>query len=853
MRDDGSVARDTLVSADARRTNVFAALQPFGTRVASKPGMTIPTGLTRDVRYALRTLRRTPAFTILAVLILALGIGANTAIFSLVSAVLLKPLPFVEPDRLVTLWTDASANGGPSSFEASPANFVDWKERNRSFEDVAGFANTSYNLTGEGEPQRLAAARTTPNLFSILGLQPLAGRTFGPDETAEASSVVVISESLWINRFAADPTVVGREISLDGSKYTVIGVVPPDFETPSSVFAGEIDVWMPTAFSAEELARRGAYYMYVVARLRPNVTLQQARADMTSVASALAQEYPRTNGGSGAFVAPLQEHLALEARPMLFMLLGAVGILLLITCANVANLLLARGAGRSRELGLRKALGAGHGRVLRQLLTESAVLAGLGLVLGTTLAAVSFGYLTRLVPATFPQGTNPSLDWRVLAFTAAIALSTVLLFGVGPAFAAARVGLADALKKGIGRVSGRGRLGGALVVAEITLTVVLLAAAGLLLRSYAQVLAEDPGFRPDNLLIAQTDLPSSKYAELASRSAFYDRVLERIKALPGVENAGYANYAPLLFKGGRVAVTIEGGPALTPENIAQYVVSDRSVTAGYLETLGVPLLGGRHFDGRDTATAPLAAVINQGMAQKYWHGEDATGKRFKIGGPDNPWITVVGIVGDIRQMGLDIPAEPELYLSADQPVVEAPFFWARHLLVRTRVEPLTLAAAVRSAIWEIDPDQPVSSIRTMNEVFDSELANRNTQLTLVGAFAVLALVLAAVGLYGVLSYSVAQRTPEIGLRMALGAQHATVLRSVVGGAMVLAVLGLALGTIGALALTRVLTSFLFGVSPTDPLTFAAAAAVLLLVTGAAAYLPARRAASVDPMAALRDE
>jgi len=808
--------------------------------------------LKRDTGYALRTLRRTPGFTALAILILALGIGANTAIFSVVSAVVLRPLPFVEPDRLFVLWESFAANGGPQRVEPAPANFGDWKARSRSFEGLAGFVNLTYNLTGEGEPERLDAARTTPNLFSVVGLQPLVGRTFGDDEIAETTPVAVIGESLWIRRFGADPDVVGREITLDGASYTVIGVVPPDFKTPSTLFAGEIDVWVPTAFTAE-LARRDAYYMYVVGRLAPRVTRQQAQAEMTTIAAALAEEYP-SNRGATVRVEPLHEHLARESRPTLLMLLGAVGILLLIACANVANLLLARSAGRAKEIALRRALGAGHGRVVRQLVTESAVLAGAGLALGTVLAAIALRYLARLVPDTFPGGTSPSLDWRVLAFGAAIALCTVPLFGVVPALATARVGLAGALKKVGGRgLRASGRFGPALVVAEITLTVVLLAAAGLLLRSYAQVLTTDPGFRAQSLLIAETALPASKYAELPARTAFYERVLERVRALPGVMDAGYANYAPLTFKGGRVAVAIEGGPAIAPENITEHIVSDRVATPGYLETLGLPLVGGRYFDSRDTIDSPLAAVINESMARRHWPEGDPVGKRFRIGQGGDTWLTVIGVVGDMRQMGLDVAPEPELYLAANQNVIDAPFFWPKHLLIRTRVDPLTLASAVRAAVWAVDAEQPVSSVRAMSDVIDTELANRNTQLTLVGAFAVLALVLAAAGLYGVLSYSVAQRTPEIGVRMALGAQQSTVLRSVVGGAMRLAVLGLVLGVVGALAVTRTLASFLFGVTPADPLTFAGTAALLLLVAAGAAYLPARRAARVDPMAALRDE
>ena len=807
----------------------------------------------RDVRYAARTLARTPGFAVLAVLIIALGIGANTAIFSLVSAVLLEPLPFVEPDELVVLWDDGSAVGGSPRSPISLASYVDWRERSTSLEGIAAFQSRSYNLTGDGEPERLDALRTTPNLLSILGLQPVVGRTFAPDEVAEATPVVVVSQSLWMRRFGADPNVVGREIVLDGSKYTVIGVVPPHFRFPATA----VDVFMPTAFTPQELAERGMLGSYAVARRKPGVTLAQAQAELTAIAKVVAEENGGPMSGHGVAVTPLQEQIARQARPTLLTLLGAVGILLLIACANLANLLLARGAGRRHELALRKALGADNARVVRQLLTESGVLAVAGVALGLCFAVASFGYLARLIPGSFPDGTVPSIDWRVLAFTASLALATVLLFGAGPAWATARSSVNATLNKGAGRGgTARGnRLRNTLVVAEIALTVVLLAAAGLLLRSYVAVLQTDPGFNPKNMLVASTVLPSLKYQDHARRSAFYAGVLEEVKALPGVEDAAYASFAPLTIRGGYVLVTIEGAPPFTQETIQRYIVSDRVITPGYLETLGVPLVSGRHFDERDmAASAAPAVVINQTMAARYWPDGDAVGKRFKTGGlADTPWWTVIGVVGDMRQMGLDVPPEAELYLPANQLVPSGEFFWPRHLIVRTATEPLVLAGAVRDAIWRIDADQPVSALRTMDEVFDAELANRNTQLTLVGAFAALALVLATVGLYGVLSYAVVQRTAEIGLRMALGAQHATVVGAVVRGALALACVGLAVGVAGALALTRLVESFLFGVSATDPMTFAAAAVLLLLVTGAAAYLPARRAANVDPMTALRNE
>jgi predicted permease len=526
---------------------------------------------------------------------------------------------------------------------------------------------------------------------------------------------------------------------------------------------------------------------------------------------------------------------------------------LLITCANLANLLLARGTARRKELAVRQALGANHGRVLRQLLTESAVLAGLGLGLGIALSAASLDYLSRLVPGTLPNGTAPALDWRVLGFTGGITLLTVLLFGAGPALVAARVDFAGAIRKGIGRGTGpRGRLAGnALVVGEIALTVVLLAAAGLLLRSYARLLDVDPGFRPDHLLIAETGLSPSKYGDAAGRKAFYADVLERTRALPGVSSAGYVTNPPLLFLGGRAFIAAEGQPPPPPGDFARNIASVRGVSTGYLETLGVPLVRGRRLDSRDAAGVPLTAVINETMAEARWPGVDPIGRRFRFAFPNAPWITVVGVVGDVKQMGLDAAPFPEFYTPVEQASIDS-FLWPRYLVVRTKGDPLALATAVRKAVRDVDPDQPVD-IRTMSDVFDAQLANRTTQLTLIGGFAALALLLASIGLYGVLSYSVARRSSEIGLRMALGAPRASVVGAVVRNALLMTAVGLGLGLAGSFALSRVLAAFLFGVRPSDPATFAAVSAALVLVALLASYVPARKAADIDPATALRIE
>jgi putative ABC transport system permease protein len=803
----------------------------------------------QDVRYALRTLARSRGFALITVLILALGIGANTAVFSLTSAVLLRPLPFPEPDRLVVLWQDLRAVGGPARLMPQSEDYAEWLRRSRSFDAMAALEDVSFNLTGDGEPERLEASRTTANLFSVLGMQPLLGRTFAPDdEGPTASPVVVINERLWLRRFGGDPSVIGRSIVLDGLSHTVIGVVPSDFQFPD-----DNAIWVPIA--AEALARRDGS-VYVVARLAAGIAPSEAEAEITTIAKTLEQQRGESERGIEITVAGLHEHLARDARPTLLMLLGAVAIVLLITCANVANLLLARGATRSRELALRQALGAAHGRMVRQLLTESAVLATAGVLVGTALATLSFGYLARLVPNEFPVGTSPDLDWRVLAFTIGLTLSTVALFGAGPALASARLGLADNLKKSVGQgtTPRSGRLRDALVVAEITLTVVLLAAGGLLFRSYAAVLSVDPGFAPLNLLVAQTFPSTTRYDDAANRRAFYRGVLDRVRALPGVVGAGYVNYPPLLLQGG-VRITLEGRPEPLPTELASYMPGTRAVSTDYLSTLGVPLVNGRRFDERDAPEAPGSVMINEAMARRHWPDRDPIGARLKLGDAEStaPWFTVVGVVGDIRQMGLDSPPEPEVYFSLEQPPNDWPFLFPRHLVVRTAGDPLALAGAVRNAVWEVDPNQSITWIRSMVEIFDADLANRNTQLTLVGGFAVLALLLASVGLYGVLSYAVSQRTPEIGVRMALGAQRANVVGSVVRRALLLAVVGIGIGLAGAFGVTRFLASFLFGVSPTDPATLFGVSVAVLIVTGLATYVPARRAAAVDPVSVLRSD
>jgi predicted permease len=813
--------------------------------------MTLLSDLGRDFRYAGRSLARSPGFTVVAVAVLALGIGATSAIVSLVSAVWLKPLPFADEDRIVSLWANFTALGGSDRDNLAPGNYADWQARAQSFEAMAPIESAFLSLTGAGgEPERLTALRTTSSLFATIGLTPLVGRTFSPDDDGAGEPVVVISEGFWLRRLGGDPAAVGRTITLDGSPHLVVGVVPRDFRFPG----GEVDVFVPTVFPPEVFTQFSNYYWYLVAKLKPGVSIEAARAEMRTISAALQAEHPGSGRGIGVSVLSLRETLASgggllgDVAPTLLALLGAVALVLLIACANVANLLLARATTRHKELAIRKALGAGRARVLRQLLAESALLAAGGVAFGLVIAAASFGYLSHLLPATLPASATLALDWRVLALTIGAALVTVLLFGAGPALIAARHDLGPVFGRAVGaRNSKARRLRTTLVVAEIALTVVLLAGAGLLLRSYTNVLAVDLGFDAEGLLIATTELPPSRYAAPADYDLFYRRVLEELRPMPGVASAGYTSYAPLVFKGGRSVVFVDGRPRPQPEEIFANLATNRAASPGYLETLGVPLLSGRFLDERDGRDAPRTVVINETLARRHWPGEDAIGRRFSMGGLEP--MTVVGVVGDVRQRGLDVPVDAELFVPIEQST--GLFMRPRQLVVRTTGDPLALAAAVRAAVWRVDPDQPVSSVRAMNEVLDAELASRSTQLTLTGAFAVVALVLAAVGLYGVLSYTVAQSTNEIGLRMALGARRQTVVGAVVRSALLTGAVGVAAGLAAAFALTRTIASFLYGVSPTDPATAVAVAVLLLSVAGLAALVPALRAASVNPMTALR--
>src|SRR5215475_5111245 len=792
----------------------------------------------QDLRFGFRQLLAKPGFTAIATLSLALGIGANTAIFSLVDAVLLRPLPFQDPDRLVMVWEDAAKIGFPRNTPA-PANYADWKAQNQVFDDMAAINWRTYNLTDEGEPEKVEAQAVTANFFPLLGVKPELGRVFTPEEDKpDGIKVALISHGLWQRRFGGDPALVGKEILLDGQKHTVIGVTPPGFQ----FLGNDTSLWVPVAFSQQELANRGSHYLTVVARMKPGVALRQARADIAAITRRIDHDHPTPGFELGSVVISLREQLAGDVRPAL--------IVLLMACANIANLLLSRGAARYREIAVRSALGAGRARIVRQLLTESVLLAVAGGVSGLLFAWLSFSFLKQIVPNGMELNAGVRIDARVFGFTLLLSLLTGIVFGLAPALQAAKVDLNEALKQGGGRAGtggGHRRLRSALVVIEIALALVLLVGAGLLIQAFLRLRALDVGVNPENTLTLRTALPRNKYGELPKRDAFYRQTLERVRALPGVVSAGYTTAVPLTWKGGTNGFTVEGREE-RPGQDAQ----SRQISAGYMETMGVKLRQGRFFDGHDGAQAQPVSIINETMERQFWRGETALGKRFKLGSVDfrNRWVTVVGIVGDVKEMGLEAPAKAEMFF----PYQQLPhMLWnmPRDLVVRASGDPMSVAAAARQAVWSVDPAQPVSNVRTMDEILAEEVTQRRIGMTLLAAFAALALALASLGIYGVLSYSVAQRTQEIGIRMALGAGRNDVLRVVLADGMRLAAAGAAIGLGMSFALTRLMAGLLFGVSASDTLTLAGVTLLLITVALVACFIPARRATKVDPMIALR--
>ncbi|HWM26908.1 MAG TPA: ABC transporter permease [Woeseiaceae bacterium] len=803
-----------------------------------------------DLRYAARALLRSPGFTIVAVLTLAIGIGANTAIFSVVNAVLLKPLPLPEPDRLVRVYERSA--GGLST--ASPSNFADWQRDNTVFDRMGAYVGTAVALTGVGEAKRVSGSAVTAGFFSTLGTTPVLGRPISQADTvAGQDRVVVLSHELWQRAFGADPGIVDRTVQLEGREYTVIGVMSPGFEYPAGAA-----LWVPLAFSEEDLAtQRGAHYLDVIARLAPGVTVEQASKQMAAMARVLELRYPDTNTGSSAWAAGLHEALVGDVRPALLILLGAVGFVLLIACVNVANLLLARTAGRRRELAVRSALGADRGRLARHVLTESVLLALLGGVAGLLLAMLGLKGLLALPVEGVPRLDSVTLDGTVFGFTLAASMFTGVLFGLLPAVKAGLArDLTAALKAGgaavtVDRAGGRTR--GALVVAEMAFAVLLLTGAGLLLKSFVELQRVDPGFNPRGVLTFDMALPRARYAEPEQSRAFFAELDRRIDALPGVETAAGVFGLPLSDFNYSISIEkLDGGPAYDHPGNARSTQL-RVITPDYFRTMEIRLLDGRALDETDRAGAALAVVVNESAAKLLWPGDDPLGHSLELGttfglGGARAGGTVVGVASDVRHFGLGEDSRPEVFLAHSQFPVDF-----LSMTVKTSVPPQSLVAAIREQLRDMDSELPLDQVRTMDEWVAASVAQPRFYMLLLGIFAVAALLLAAIGIYGVLAYAVRQRSNEIGIRRALGAEAGDVVRMVVGRAMMLAGGGLVVGLLASFALTRILSGLLYGVSATDPLTFAGVAILLAAVALLASLVPARRAARVDPMVALREE
>ena len=810
--------------------------------------------LAQDVRYGIRGLRRAPGFTLVAVLTLALGIGATTAIFSVVNSIVLRPLPYREAERIAMVWMDNRDQNMAEDIHSWP-NFEDMRAQGKGvFSHMAAYIPGGGNITagctvGECEPQRVQAGISTAELFDVIGVRPFIGRGFEPAEVVTGrDAVVVISHGLWTRMFGSDTAAIGKTIRMNGRERTVIGVMPRGFAFPTA----KTDVWTPLVLDDGFKQARGTYGLYVIGRLAPGVTLERAKADMQTIWSRLQQ----LDGGPRRFglnIVPLPDQVVGKSlRTALWVMLAAVAAVLLIACANVANLMLSRAAVREREVSVRLALGARRGRLVQQLLTESLLLAVVGGALGVALAWAGLDALKGLAPADLPRVDEIGLDARVLLVTVLTVAFTGIAFGFVPALQASRPDLTGALREGgRGGTTGKGghRLRQALAASQVALVVVLLTGAGLLIRSFLEIQRVELGFREDHLLTMRVTLPGAKYPEPGQRVRFYDALLERVRALPGVEGAAATSSIFLSQTPQSTNFTIEGRTARPDEPVVEVPID--AVTPDYFRVMGVPLIRGRAFTAQDVDGAPPVVMINANMARRYWPNEDPIGRRFKYGGPGDgggPWMTIVGVVGDMRRTGLDLPVRYETFLPLAQSGDGG-----MTLVARTSREPAAFATAVRGAVRAVDPDQPVYDVQTMDAMLSDRVAQRRFTMALLGTFAGLALVLGIIGVYGVTSYLVTQRTREVGLRIALGADPGRLVRMVVRQGMHVAIAGLVLGLLGALALSRMMERLLFGVSPNDAWTLLAVTLVLAVATLVANWLPARRAARVDPLVALRSE
>ncbi|MGH9970956.1 MAG: ABC transporter permease [Pyrinomonadaceae bacterium] len=809
--------------------------------------------LFRDIRFGFRSLLKRPAFAAIAVGTLALGIGANTTIFSVVNAVLLRPLPYPSSDQLVVIWGKLPTHG-LNKLSVSPAEFVDYRNRNHTFSAIATYSSIGRNLTGAGEPERLNVTFVTEDFFSVLATRPQTGRTFLHDEDQPGHNhVAILSHSLWQRHFAGDQSIVGRSVMLDGVSHEIIGVMPAGFQFPDS----ETQIWKPMAFDADDLSEnnRGSHYLDLIARMKPGVTLAQAQADVGSIAAQMQREHLdhyEEGSGWGASVVGLHKEIVGDVRPALLVLFAVVGFVLLIACANVANLLLARAAAREREIAIRTALGAGRLQILQQLLVESLLLSLAGGAIGILIAVWGKDLLTALNPASLPRINEIHVDGRVIAFTFAVSLFTGLVFGIIPALQASKLNLSESLKEGSGKTTegrSRLRLRGLLVISEVAMAMVLLIGAGLMIKSLYRLQQVDLGFNPNNILTLRLALPQAKYQKPQLQRAFFDELIGKVEGLPGVKSLGLVNFLPLSGSGNRRNISVEGKPE-NPIN-----VEFRLSNPQYFSAMGIELSKGRYFDEHDRENTTYVTVVNEAFTRTFLPGEDPLGKRIKMGGLNSPfrWLSVVGVIKDIKHQGLDVDARPEMYIPYLQPPLPDWNVQSMFLAVRTDHEPQSLIGAMRGAVHEIDAEQPIYGVATMQQSLTESVAPRRFNMLLIAAFSALALLLASIGIYGVVSYSVTQRIREFGIRMALGARTFDVLKLVIKSGMALTFIGIAIGLGTALALTRLMTTLLFGVAPTDAATFAAVSILLVLVALLACYLPARRAAKVDPLVALRYE
>ena len=806
-----------------------------------------------DTKYAVRQLLLNPTFALVMIMTLGLSIGANSAIFSVINGVLLKNLPYPQPERLVRIFL--SSHEYPK-FPLNPFDFLDFRARNHSFESIAAFTRGDVQISGDGEPVKLNGFGITSGYFRVLGLKPELGREFDFQAEIPGNGLqVFLSDRLWRTRFGADPNIIGKKITMNLQPFTVVGVMPPGAEHPGneyhSVAYGEtVDIWWPFSFAGNP-NRRGSHFIEGIGRLKPGVSVDQALAEMNTIMAQLAREHPNNNGWK-VLVIPLYAEVVGASRQMLLVLLGAVGIVLMIACANAANLLMVRASARQREIAVRLAMGAPRLRVVRQLLTESLLISCAGGVLGLLLAFGGVKALVMLLPANFPRANDIHVSWPVLVFTLSVSLATGILFGLAPALQASRTDPKEGLQKsGRGATAGRhqNRLRSALVIAEVGLASVLLIGAGLMLRTFLNLIHLDPGFREDHLLTASVSLPHERYKSDKDRNLFYHRLMESLSALPGVESAGAGSDLPWTgYDENAGGFRIEGK---TPSAGQEFHARYHAATPGYFSAMGIPLLEGRAFNDADKDGTTNVFVINQSMAKLYWANEDVIGKRLSFSDDpkkDSDWITVVGVVGDVKDHPNSTGAEPAFWY----PEYQAPDF-SMSIAIRTQSDPRQAMDGLRQTMHQLNPELAVADVKLMNEVADSSVATPRFTFALVGLFAGLAIVLAAIGAYGVISYTVGQRAPEFGLRVALGAQRGDLLRMVLAQSAKLAVPGVLLGVVLALSLGRVLRGLVYGVSPSDPLIMTAVVLLVLAVALLASYLPARRAAGADPMATLRAE